>query len=108
MDESCFNNNGIVNRHNSHYWNTSNPHWTRETNAQVRWSTNVWCGIINNQLIGPYFYDGTLTGQRYLNFIQYILPELMDNVPLEIQNKMWFHQDGTPTHNTIKLLLEII
>jgi len=52
-DESSFNNNGIVNRHNSHYWSNNNPNWTRENNAQVRWSTNIWCSIINNQLVGP-------------------------------------------------------
>lgn len=98
-DESCFNNNGIVNRHNSHYWNAVNPNWTRETNAQVRWSTNVWCGILNNQLVGPYFYDGTLTGERYLDFLRNILPGLMENIPLDVRANMWIQQDGAPAHN---------
>jgi len=106
-DESSFNNNGIVNRHNSHYWNNNNPNWTRENNAQVRWSTNVWCGIINNQLVGPYFYDGTLNGQRYLDFLLNNLPELMENIPLETRANMWFQQDGAPAHNAniVKIFL---
>lgn len=54
-DESNFSNNGIVNRHNSHYWSSENPHWMRETNFQRRWSINVWCGILEDQIIGPYF-----------------------------------------------------
>lgn len=62
----------------------------------------MWYGI-NNRLIGPYFYDRTLTGQRYLNFTQYILPDLIDDVPLEILGKMWFQQDGAPAHNAIIL-----
>jgi len=98
-DESCFNNNGIVNRRNSHFWSKNNPHWTRETNAQIRWSINVWCGIFNNQLIGPYFYDGTLTGLRYLDFLVNILPDLMADVPDEVCDNMWFQQDGAPPHN---------
>lgn len=98
-DESCFNNNGIVNRHNSHYWNGSNPFWTRESNAQVRWSTNVWCGMISGYLIGPYFYTGTLTGERYLEFLTNTLPILLENIPLNVRENMWIQQDGAPPHN---------
>ncbi|KAF0746732.1 Uncharacterized protein FWK35_00015450 [Aphis craccivora] len=98
-DESRFDNNGIINRHNFHFWNETNPTWTRETNAQVRCSVNVWCGILNNTLIGSYFYDGTLTGQRYLEFLQNILPLLMDCIPLQIRTNMWLQQDGAPPHN---------
>src|SRR5207253_643667 len=57
-DESQFNHDGIINRHNQHYWAGSNPHWTRETHHHQRWSTYVWCGIWRNQLIGPIFYEG--------------------------------------------------
>lgn len=98
-DESRFDNNGIVNRHNSHFWSKTNPVWTRETNAQVRWSVNVWCGILNNTLIEPYFYDGTLSGQRYLEFLENILPLLMECIPLQIRKTMWIQQDGAPAHN---------
>jgi hypothetical protein len=53
-------------------------------------SINVWCGILNNKLIGPYFYDGTLTGERYLDFLENILPLLLEDIHLYIQgyNKM--------------------
>lgn len=99
-DESLFNNNGMVNRHNAHYWNDTNPFWTRETKSQVRWSINVWCGILNNTLIGPYFYEGTLTGVRYLDFLENILPLLLENVPLRTRECMWVQQDGAPPHNS--------
>jgi hypothetical protein len=26
-------------------------------------SVNIWCGIINNPIIGPYFFDGNLKGE---------------------------------------------
>lgn len=31
FDESRFNNTGVVNRHNMHYWSSENPHWIRHT-----------------------------------------------------------------------------
>lgn len=62
-DESKFCNNGIMNRRNSHFWSEENPEWMHETQHQVRWNINVWCGILNGQIIGPYFYDGNLTGK---------------------------------------------
>ena len=62
-DESEFCNNGIMNRRNSHFWSEENPQWMHETQHQIRWKINVWCGILNGRIIGPYFYDGNLTGK---------------------------------------------
>lgn len=57
-DESIFMTNGILNRKNGHYWSDENPHWVRESKFQTFFGVNVWCGIIGDQLIGPYFYEG--------------------------------------------------
>ncbi|OXU20114.1 hypothetical protein TSAR_016501 [Trichomalopsis sarcophagae] len=54
-DESTFNSIGHLNRHNSHYWFAINPYWMQQIDNQHRWNINVWCGIINGNLIGPYF-----------------------------------------------------
>lgn len=97
-DESRFDNNGIVNHHNSHFWNNTNPVWSRETNNQVRWSVNQWCGILDNTLIVTYFYEGTLTGQPYLDFLQNIfllLLESIEKILLARKNKC-LQQDGDP------------
>ncbi|CAI6372424.1 unnamed protein product [Macrosiphum euphorbiae] len=56
-DEARFHNNGQVNHHNQHYWSDINPNWALESNVQTRWSINVWCGIIDEYLGGPYFYE---------------------------------------------------
>ena len=58
-DEATFTNNGQVNLRNMHYYPTENPHWQREVYAQRPSSVNVWCGLISNQILGPYFVDGT-------------------------------------------------
>ncbi|KAJ8961167.1 hypothetical protein NQ318_008848 [Aromia moschata] len=78
-----------------------------EANTQYTEKVNVWAGIINSQIMGPYFFDGTLTGARYLDFLQYFLKQtgvrrktqfmfdlllilIMCNVPLVILEKKTF------------------
>jgi hypothetical protein len=96
-DESTFHRDGTVNRHNMHYWSQENPHWLRQDRHQVRWKVNVWAGIVGDTVIGPYFLDGALTGQRYL---QFLTDDLLDAVPLAMRRGegLWFQQDGAPPH----------
>jgi len=54
-DECSFSSEGHVNRHNMHYWSSENPHWMRGVQNQERWTINVWCGLLGNQVIGPFF-----------------------------------------------------
>lgn len=97
-DECTFQNTGFVNIHNAHYWSAENPHWVRQVNAQQRWSVNVWCGLLGSQIIGPFFFDRTLNGARYLEFLQNDLPVLLEEVDLRTRRTMWFQQDGAPPH----------
>ncbi|GBO32686.1 hypothetical protein AVEN_109494-1 [Araneus ventricosus] len=59
-DEACFLRNGMFNRQNVHTWSLENPRYAVEVRHQLRWSINVWCGIFNDRLIGPIFYEGML------------------------------------------------
>jgi len=97
-DEATFKSNGAVNRHNMHYYATENPHWVREVQHQNHWSLNVWCGIHNNRIIGPYFFNEPLNGHSYRVFLQQQLPELLEEVNLQERQSMWFQQDGAPPH----------
>jgi hypothetical protein len=96
-DEAQFTRDGINNSRNSHVWAEENPHAIRERRSQLRFSVNVWIGVINNQLVGPHFFDGPLTGQVYLNFLQNILPNLLANANVAIRG-MYFQHDGAPPH----------
>jgi len=100
-DEAKFHNNGNVNHHNNHYWNHSNPHWINETNKQVRWGVNVWCGIIDEHLIGPYFFEENLNGNKYLGFLKDDIPILLENISLQQRLNLIWQQDGAPAHNTL-------
>lgn len=100
-DEARFHNNGTVNHHNNHFWSDSNPHLFSESHKQVRWGVNVWCGIIDNFLVGPYFFEDNLNGNRYLNLLEKDLPILMENIPLQQRLDLIWQQDGAPAHNTL-------
>jgi hypothetical protein len=40
----------------------TNTCWIREGHFQMVYSTNVWCGILGNKIIGPYFFREKLNG----------------------------------------------
>ena len=51
------------------------------------------------RLSGPKFFDGTITSQNYLQFLQEELNLYLENVPCDIRRNMIFQQDGAPPHN---------
>lgn len=36
----------------------------------ARIKVNVWAGLISNNIIGPFFIDGNLHGEKYLELLQ--------------------------------------
>ena len=64
-DEAKFELSGNVNRHNCRFWTDKNPHWMYEGNTQYPEKLNIWAGIYNDTLIGPFFIDGNLTADKY-------------------------------------------
>ncbi|XP_066596254.1 histone-lysine N-methyltransferase SETMAR-like [Prorops nasuta] len=98
-DESMFDKNGVINMRNDHLWAESNPHVIREQKSQYKWSVNLWAGIIRKYLIGPCILPSRLTGHIYAEFLENQLPDLLEDVPLEIRQKMWLQHDGAAPHN---------
>lgn len=81
-DESTFFLNGTVNRHNCRYWARENPHWKRENHTQFPQKVNVWAGIIGRRIIGPFFMEEMLNGERYLQLLRNeIVPALVQLFP---------------------------
>ena len=52
-DEANFANTRNVYRHNMHYWANENLRWMRTAPFQHLWSVNCWCGIADDNVIGP-------------------------------------------------------
>jgi len=97
-DEANFSHDAIINHHNNHLWSYENPHDIIESRHQHKFSCNVWAGIIGDFLLGPIFLPPTLNGNNYTQFLETQLPILLEDVPLQIRNQMWFMQDGAPAH----------
>ena len=71
-----------------------------EGHVQDKFTVNVWGGIIEDTVIGPYFIEGTQTGEKYANFINNDLPALLYSVNTNWKNQLWFMQDGHPAHTS--------
>jgi len=53
--EASFTSNGVVSSQNCRYWATENPRWVINCKSQYSQKINVWCGILNERIIGPFF-----------------------------------------------------
>ena len=67
-----------------HYTNNNlaqeNPHWLQEMDHQHVWKVNIWCGIIEKRVVGPFIFEENRNGIRYANFIKNDLPPLLENI----------------------------
>lgn len=97
-DESRFEKTGIFNIHNYHVWAVENPHAVRPSTFQHRYSVNMWSGILNGELIGPFELPSRLNGDVYKNFLENDLPMLLLDVNLALRRSMIFQNDGAPCH----------
>jgi hypothetical protein len=86
-DEAGFTRNCVFNSRNTHIWSEENPHEIQERHFQQSCSLNVWVGIIENHLIGPYVLPRRLTVDGYLQFLNEVLPELLEGVLWQLGEK---------------------
>lgn len=99
-DEATFTSNGVVSSQNCRWWAQENPHFVIECRDQYSFKTNVWCGVLNNQVIGPFFFRHNLTSQDYLQFLNTEISDIVDNMPVEIRHSLWYQCDGAPIHSS--------
>lgn len=102
-DESTFTRNGMWNQHNLHHWapKNQNPRVWRESAHQYRFSVNVWAAIHGDNIIGPVFIDGGLTGERFVNLLNDTVSEYTNNLNVHRYQRMWYQLDGAPAHSVI-------
>lgn len=93
-DEATFHVSGMVNKHNVRIWGSENPHETRELERSSP-KLNVWCGLMHNQVIGPFFFaEATVTSTTYLDMLEnFAIPQLEGQ-----QQEIFYQQDGAPPH----------
>lgn len=99
-DECSFTLNGSPNHQNYRFWSTENPHLYVPAHTQYPQKVNVWAGIFQNTIIGPFFIEGTLTAEKYRNMlIDDILPALSEVA--DDETTVWYQHDGCPAHNAL-------
>lgn len=67
-------------------------------------------GIVGDHVIGPFFFHERVNGVVYENFLREDLPGLLEDLPLNLINNMWWMQDGAPAHranDVVQFLNEI-
>jgi hypothetical protein len=107
-DESTFNLNGTVSKHNCYYWAEENPHILIEK-KQKSIGLNVWAAICSDGIIGPYFFHHPPLSGLLPNFAPCNVN--MGNYTKLLENYFWpqftdlpnpedylFMQDGAPPH----------
>lgn len=96
-DEAHFHLSGQVTRHNAHIYARENPKaFTTKPLHSER--VTVWMGIWSGGLIGPFLFDGNVTGQSYLAMLQTFLLPILEDLPVFQHQELFFMQDGAPPH----------
>lgn len=98
-DECTFTLHNEPNVQNCRIWATHNPHKYLETRTQYPQKLNVWAGILGRHIIGPFFLDGNLTSERFLQILTDEITPTLNEVAPE-NEEIWFQMDGCPAHNS--------
>lgn len=97
-DESSFSLHGHHNPSVARYWSRENKHLSVPLRTQYPQKVNVWAGILGDNIVGPFFINGNLNGERYLQLLQQDIIPAVQNLNVNF-DEIWFQQDGCPAHN---------
>ena len=92
-NEATFHTNGKVNRHVC-IWGKENPHATIEHKRDSP-KVNVFCAISKSHVHGPFFFEGNVTNDVYLQMLQnWLMNQLIANE----HEDFIYQQHGAPPH----------
>ena len=100
-DESIFSLDRSVSSHNTYCWSESNPnHYVQRVMQPNR--VVVWCALSCQHVIGPYFFESTVSAKSYLKMLrEFVIPALRRRNILE---SIIFQQDGASPHTAGEVL----
>jgi len=94
-DEATFNLSGTVNRHDTIYWASENPHQLLVKHMKSP-SISVLARISSKGLLGPYFFPATVTGKSFLKIMQEEMTPSLKT--LYEDTEVIFQLDAAPGH----------
>ena len=94
-DEANFYVNGLVSKQHIRYWAKENPHFFIANHLQGGQRVMVWLGVFDGNLVGPFFFENTVTGESYLRMLG---DEVIPQLNATGRQPTWFQQDGAPPH----------
>jgi hypothetical protein len=99
-DEAWFHLTGFINSQTMRMWSADNPHFFRETPLHPL-KIGVWVGMSRRRLIGPIFFEDSVTAERYRNnILDVFINQLHDD---ELTHG-YFQQDGATAHTARETL----
>ena len=93
---------GYVNSQNSRIWASENPNAIHEESPHLE-KIAVWREMCRRRIIGPIFFDATITTAAYMEIFNTIVNQLNDR-ELSIG---YFQQDGATSHTSHASMAEI-
>lgn len=91
-DEAWFHLSGYVNSQNYRIWSAENPHVYHETQLHPV-KIGVWVGMSRRRIIGPIFFENTITAANYHGILNRFIEQLHDD---EITTGFFQHDNATP------------
>lgn len=90
-DESWFHLSGYINSQNYRVWSAENPHVFQETQLHPL-KIGMWIAISRRRIIGPVFFEDTVTAACYQQILETFINQLNDE---ELQRGYFQHDNAT-------------
>jgi hypothetical protein len=62
--------------------------------------------IVGNHFVGPYVLTYRLNVDGYLRLLNEVLPDLIEEIPLAIQQKIWYLHDSAPFKTSLWIFVK--
>jgi len=101
-DKAWFHLSGYINSQNSRIWASENTNMIHEVPPHST-KIGVWCGMSRRRIIGPIFFNATITTAAYMEILNAFVNQLDD----EELSTGYFQQDGATSHTSHASMAEI-
>jgi hypothetical protein len=92
--EAYFTNKSYINSQTTRIWAAENPHELHQVPLHTE-KIGAWCAISRCRIIGPIFFDTTVTSAVYADIVQQFVVLLNED-----ERYGWYQQDGVTCHTS--------